>query len=138
MLTRTGLHALSALRFREAEHLYSGGFFSGAYYISGYAAELGLKACIARMFKADAIPDLKFVERIRSHRLDELVVFAELKPHLDSRIAADKAFATNWEVVRRWRPDDRYRMVSDIDSEDLLKALGEPRHGVLEWIRTHW
>ena len=138
MTTRVDLQVLSDLRLKEAEVLHAGGLFSGAYYIVGYAAELGLKACIARLFKADAIPETKLVERARSHILQELVIFAELKPHLDRQIAADRIFALNWEVVRGWHPDDRYRITADAVADELLTALRDTNHGVLTWIRIHW
>lgn len=138
LLTRSNLRSLADLRLKEANCLLAGGFYSGAYYIAGYAAELGLKACIAKLFKAEVIPDSRLVERAKSHVLIELVALAQLKVDLDARIASDLRFETNWELVQRWRPNDRYRMVSDVEAIELIKAFDESTHGVMEWIRTHW
>jgi hypothetical protein len=43
---RSQLRQLAADRILDAEHLLSGGRFSGAYYLAGYSVECALKACI--------------------------------------------------------------------------------------------
>lgn len=57
MITKPDLEALSIVRLDDAKLLFQSGRYSGAYYLSGYAVELAIKACIARVFQANAIPD---------------------------------------------------------------------------------
>ena len=45
---RVDLQALAQAKLDDAKLLFDNGRFSNAYYLAGYAVELGLKACIAR------------------------------------------------------------------------------------------
>jgi len=51
---------------------------SNAYYLAGYAVELGLKACIARQISHETIPDKDFSRDIYLHDLPKLVRLAGL------------------------------------------------------------
>jgi len=42
---------LANLHLRHAEALLGAQLFAGAYYISGYAVECGLKAVVAKLFR---------------------------------------------------------------------------------------
>ena len=48
--TKKDLEALADTRLGDATHLFKGARYSAAYYLAGYAVELGIKACIARYF----------------------------------------------------------------------------------------
>jgi|SRR4051812_10012471 HEPN domain-containing protein len=137
-LTRTLLRELAEARLAEAQLLLRSGQFSGAYYLAGYAAELGLKACIARQFRADQIPDRRLVERTYSHNLDQLVNLAGLAEDLKQRRALSDAFATYWTSVTNWSEQARYRVIGREDAEGLITALNDPADGVLRWIRANW
>ena len=56
--------------------LLQAGRYSAAYYLAGYAIELGIKARIASVFQADMIPEKSFVNAVYSHKLDDLVGLA--------------------------------------------------------------
>ena len=56
MLTKAALENLAEIRLNEAVALLGAGLYPGAYYLGGYSAELGLKACIARAFQPDRSP----------------------------------------------------------------------------------
>jgi hypothetical protein len=60
-ITEKDLERLAEIRVSETIHLFTGGHFSGAYYLAGYAVELGLKACIAGTFQPGTLPDKGFV-----------------------------------------------------------------------------
>ncbi len=92
MLTRATLRTLAELRLAEAQLLLERGFFSGAYYLAGYAAELGLKALIATKFAAHEIPDRDFVNRVYTHDIEKLIDHAGLKPEFDQRVKNDFPF----------------------------------------------
>ena len=67
MLTRHDLQQLARLRLDDALFLQQVGRSSSAYYLAGYAVELALKACIAKLFQPDVIPDRAFVNAIYTH-----------------------------------------------------------------------
>jgi hypothetical protein len=73
MLTKPHLQQLAESRLIEAAELLGKSLPSGAYYLAGYAAELGLKAIIAGKFPANEIPDKGFVNSIYTHSLTVLV-----------------------------------------------------------------
>ena len=50
-MTREDYRQLSDLHVQHGKALLDGGFYSGTWYISGYAVECGLKACIAKLFR---------------------------------------------------------------------------------------
>ena len=45
-MDRQDFQRLASLRRREAKNLLNSGLYDGAYYLSGYAVECGLKACL--------------------------------------------------------------------------------------------
>ena len=138
MLTRSHLRQLAELRLSEAAILLEKDHPCGAYYLAGYAAELGLKAILAARFRADEIPDKGFVNSIYTHSLATLVDRSGLKADLESRQQLDPRFATNWEIVKDWNEDSRYEIVSRSDARELIDALSSDPSGVFPWIRTHW
>ena len=71
MLTKEDLEALSETRLQDAILLLESGRASSAYYLAGYAVELALKACIAKSFHPNAIPDKAFVNEIYTQQLGE-------------------------------------------------------------------
>ncbi|MFZ2006113.1 MAG: HEPN domain-containing protein, partial [Stellaceae bacterium] len=70
-VSKDDLEALSDARIREAMQLYRNQFYSGAYYLAGYAVELAIKACIAKHIRSGFIPDRSFINRIYQHKLDD-------------------------------------------------------------------
>ena len=85
---RLELPKLSRARLREAKALAAAGEWSGAYYLSGYAVECGLKAAIARAFNASTFPDKNHVFNIHTHKLQDLVKLAGLQPQQDLEFQA--------------------------------------------------
>jgi hypothetical protein len=57
----------------EAKQLLFSGYFSGAYYLGCYAVECGLKACIAKQFKRNGLPDKVLVARVYTPHLEALL-----------------------------------------------------------------
>lgn len=137
-LTRDLLQKLADDRLREPRVLQDTGCFSGAYYLAGYAAEIGLKACIARQFRAEIIPDRKLVERTYSHDIRELLKLAGLAEALKGEQAVSQRFAAFWSIVTDWSERARYRIIGQSEAEDLIRALNDPEDGVLRWIRASW
>ncbi len=112
--------------------------WSGAYYLSGYAVECALKACIVKQFKKYELPDKTLVADSYIHELSKLVKLASLQPALDREVVTNPVFYGNWNVVKDWKPEDRYRIASDKEAKDMVKAVTSARHGVLTWLRKRW
>lgn len=56
-MNRSDIQILADIRVGEAKALLDLGHWPGAYYLAGYAVECALKACIAKLTKADDFPD---------------------------------------------------------------------------------
>jgi HEPN domain-containing protein len=132
------LRSLAALRVREAKALLDASEWSGAYYLAGYAAECGLKACVARDFRRYQVPDLQLVKDIYTHRLEALIKIAKLQPQLVLEMGNDQTFALNWAVAKDWTEVSRYATWAESEARDLYKAITQRDHGVLRWVKQHW
>lgn len=136
--TRKELQRLSDAKIADAALLFHNQRWANAFYLAGYALELGLKACAARQFVAEAIPDKKFVNSLHTHRFDDLVGLAGLRSELRSKQDQDSAFAANWGIAAEWTPEARYETNDKSSAHFLINALADTEHGVLPWIRLHW
>ena len=121
----------------DAKHLLADGRWANAYYLAGYAVELALKACIAKTFKAETIPDKALVNATYSHNFTNLVGTAELTADLNNRKMA-QAFEINWGVVVQWSEESRYESRGEQEAKDLIAAIEDATDGVLVWIKAHW
>jgi HEPN domain-containing protein len=127
-----------AERLADAKALLSQKRWAGAYYLSGYAVECGLKACIAKRTVAEDFPDKGFADKCWTHDLDRLVAAGGLKTRRESDAAADSDFSDNWTTVTRWDEASRYARMGKVDAEELYEAIIDKKHGVMPWIRLHW
>jgi HEPN domain-containing protein len=139
-LSRTDFQKLAEIRIAEAGVLIANGMWDGAYYLSGYAVECGLKACIMAFVERSGIifEDKKYSEKCWTHDLKVLVNLADLAMMLDVDCATDLALDSNWEKTTNWNETKRYMRSSEIQARELYTAISEPTHGVLQWIRKHW
>lgn len=137
-MTRADLQKLADEKLSDAQILFNSKSWSNAYYVAGYAVELAIKACIAKSFKADTIPDKGLVNDTYSHKFPSLIGTAGLRAELQKQEQASQDFAVAWGVVNEWSPDDRYRVNSEQDAKELVEAISHATHGVLPWIKTHW
>ncbi|SPE36537.1 conserved hypothetical protein [Candidatus Sulfopaludibacter sp. SbA3] len=137
-MDRTDLQELSRIRLKGATTLLKLELFDGAYYLAGYAVECALKACIAKGTQRGEFPDKKRVESSHSHNLRDLIRVAGLDEELIERVARDPEFRKNWDVVRSWSEQSRYRKHRPESARDLVAAIGDRSHGVISWIKLHW
>jgi len=134
---RRDFRTLAELRAKEARVLLRSRSQLGAYYLAGYAVECALKACIAKQRKRfEFPPKRKSVEKMYSHDLDTLLDAADLKAQLEKEITANPGFAANWNTVKDWTSESRYK-TSGLNGRDLYNAVTGP-NGVLPWIRLRW
>jgi hypothetical protein len=109
----------------------------GSYYLSGYAVECALKACIAKQTRRHEFPPkAKYAHEVYTHKLESLLKLAGLEKQLDSDMATNLALARNWGVVKGWDEESRYRSTG-LNGKDLLAAIVGP-DGVLLWIKQRW
>lgn len=114
------------------------GYFSGAYYLAGYAVECGLKACIAKNTREyDFPPKVEFVRDLYKHDFAKLIKAAGLKPSYDD-IQVNSKLAKNWSLVNKWSGESRYNNYDEKDAGAIFEAINEKEEGVLEWIKQHW
>jgi hypothetical protein len=106
----------------------------------GIAVECALKAKIASLFRANDVPEKKFVEDFyrEGHNLIKLINLARFENLLAAEEQAHAAFRANWATVRTWTIDSRYKAWSQVEATDMVRAATQRGNGVLSWIRRHW
>jgi HEPN domain-containing protein len=134
---RATFQQLAELRLAEARLLLENGLASGAYYLAGYAIECALKAIIATDFRADEIPDLKYVRDIHTHDLSALLRFAELEEQLEAEKKNNPELYDCWTTVKTWSETARYKVWTEADASAILDAIGRDK-GLLQWLRNRW
>jgi len=137
-LKRSDLQAYAQAKIDDAALLLANRRYSNAYYLAGYAVELGLKACIAAQITAETLPDKAFVRSILQHNFRNLVGLAGLAGALKDEENQNANFATNWAIANQWEPDARYEAFDPMSAQLLVQAVNDPNSGVLKWIKTHW
>jgi HEPN domain-containing protein len=136
-LTRLDLRANAKAKLDDARLLLLHKRFSNAYYLSGYAVELGLKACIARHLTAETIPVKEILKGVLDHDFRRLVALAGLTATLETE-RKNVDFAANWAAVSEWSPDARYESNDPMSAQTLIQAIIDPKSGVFPWIKVHW
>jgi hypothetical protein len=135
---RLDLQKLGEAKLLDAIFLSEHDRFSNAYYLAGYAIELAIKACIARQFRAETIPDPKLVQKLYIHDLTQLIGLAGLAAPLRDRLAGDRLFAANWSTVSEWSEASRYEMVDKYSCQLMIDAIRDDKNGVLQRLKQHW
>jgi HEPN domain-containing protein len=139
-VNRIDLQRLADDRVLDAEALLNTGRWSTAYYISGYAVECALKACIARRTNLHDFPEKAVAEKAYTHDLTRLLDLAGLKLQLqiDTTAAANPALGVNWQHVKDWSERARYQQKTETQARTLHQAITDSANGVLPWIKVHW
>jgi HEPN domain-containing protein len=136
-LTRRDFQRLAELRAREAGALLRSRNPIGAYYLSGYAIECALKACIAKQGRRHEFPlKADYIRRLYTHDLKELLRLAEIEDQLEDDMRKNAALARNWFMVKDWTEESRYKSTG-LNGRDLHSAIVGP-DGVLLWIKQRW
>lgn len=137
-LKRADLRAIAQSKIDDANTLFGAGRFSNAYYLAGYAIEIGLKACIAAQVSAETIPDKAFLRGVLSHQFPALIGLAGMAGPLKEQQDTNAVFASNWAIVNEWSPDCRYETRDSMSAQVMIHAVLDPNSGVLQWIKAHW
>jgi len=138
-MNRDDLQRISRLRVKEARVLFKNGYFSGAYYLLGYAVECALKACIAKQIKRYDFPDRKLINDSYSHELEKLLSVSGLKAELQEEIRSNPKLEVNWAIVKDWSVQSRYSTdISETTVRDFYSAVTTRKDGVLSWLKKWW
>jgi hypothetical protein len=138
-MNRVDLQHLADARVADAEALLQAGRWAAAYYLLGYAVECGLKACAARQFQQDVVPDKTVVNHFYTHRLDQLLDISGVKEPLEARSRTEVQFRVNWNTVRDWNEASRYdHTTTEAKARDMLVAVADANNGVLPWLKAQW
>ena len=138
MLSKQFLRELAIAKVSDAHFLLQHGRYANSYYLHGYGIELGLKACISRVFLAETIPDKRLVLDIYSHDLVRLAGMAGLTAALDARKLASVSFAANWATVANWSEESRYEVVDQFEATAMDAAMMDQQDGVFPWLQLNW
>jgi len=137
-MNRDDLKELARIRLKDARVLLENGNYEGAYYLCGYIIECALKACIAKQTKQYDFPDKNIVNKVFTHKFEDLVGLAGLKRELEQEKKSNRVFQANWVIVTQWSAESRYERYDGSKARDLYSAITNRRNGVLRWIRQHW
>jgi HEPN domain-containing protein len=137
-MTRADFQRLAEERLEDAKALLRARRWSGAYYLGGYALECALKSCICRKRRRFEFPDKEFAAKCFTHNLSDLAQLADLKDELKSERKTRVGFNTYWDAVEKWSEKSRYIRSSRLDAEDLLRAVGDEKDGILPWLKHRW
>lgn len=137
-MNRTDLQNLAEERIEDAQTLLANRRYGGAYYLVGYAVECGLKACIAKLTAAEDFYDKNLASKIFTHKLKDLANHARLLAVIEELSSADRVFQANWAQVSLWSEDSRYEGHTQQEAEQMVQAVRDPDHGVMQCIRQYW
>jgi hypothetical protein len=136
-MNRAEFQSLATERSEDAKALLRLGRYAGAYYIAGYVIECGLKAVIASQTKQDDFPP-KQTSKYYVHDLTQLRDLAGLKSTFDQETASDKSFRDNWQTAKDWNEEARYQSRGQREAEQIVAAVTDDDHGVLQWLKRNW
>jgi hypothetical protein len=137
------LQRLALDRVEDAQVLLAAGRWSSAYYLLGYAVELGLKSCILRHIQETGVLFQKesYRDELRkcwTHKFATLVQIAELEETPDKLIPPNTVLAAKWAVVNKWSEADRYSDKTEANAREMFEAVTHDPDGVLKWIQQYW
>jgi HEPN domain-containing protein len=124
MIETKDLRMIARARLRDAQVLLKAKRFDGAFYLSGYAVELALKARICRTLKWREFPqsgrEFEDFKSLRTHDLEVLVKFSGFAERVTARAL------TEWSLVAKWNPEKRYQaigMLKPLEAAEMVKYV---------------
>jgi len=142
-VNRLDLQQLAEERLLALQSLILSKNWPSAYYLAGYAVELGLKACVlVRLTSEPELvfdrPKAKFAESCWTHRINDLLELAGLAKQKNVDSNQTVALGTNWQRVSFWTESSRYEMKTQVEAEELYNAITDAQAGVMPWLRIRW
>ena len=142
-MNRTDLQKLAQSRLDDGLSLLAAGRWSGAYYMTGYAVECSLKACLLRHLgeSAAVFGDSTYLRKLAdcwTHDLVKLVNLAGLDTDFGTARGANVALGANWGVTKDWKETSRYEERTEAEAKALCSAIADKPDGVFLWIQSRW
>jgi hypothetical protein len=100
--------------------------------------EFALKAVIAYRIERQVLPEPSFFREVYHHDLERLVGVAKLRAELDAARRTNARFDRNWAVASEWSVESRYELIDHRRSALMVRAIGAPSAGVLQWVQQYW
>ena len=72
------------------------------------------------------------------HDLPKLLDIAGLGSAFAQDAGQDPALRANWAIVKDWTEETRYQCRGQRQAEEILAAVNDLQHGVLQWLRRNW
>lgn len=121
------LGELAEERLADAKALYEAKRYEGAFYICGYAVEIGLKKKICTTLEWDEYPGVgKDSTKYASFKTHDLEVLL----HLSGAEKRKISFMAEWSVVMKWNPEIRYS--SEKQTSEDVKLMIEATETLLK------
>ncbi len=136
-LSRRDAQRIAEAKLNDALLLAQHQRYSTAYYLCGYAVEIGLKAAVARTIQAETIPAKGTIDRVFTHDFARLVTLSGLGGALSDARKSER-FEANWSAVSKWSPDSRYAIIDQFTAIGLIQAVSNAEDGVFKWLQKHW
>jgi hypothetical protein len=136
-MDRRDFQKLALEHLADARAMLRAKRWGGAYYLTGYAVECGLKACILLRVAAELgllFEDRRFQDKCWTHNLTQLLGLTGLS----ALVAADIDLDARWNVVNEWDEASRYERRTRRQALGLYAAVTDKKHGVLTWLKTCW
>ena len=139
-MNRTEAKKLAEAWVLDSEVLLDADRWHAAFYLIGYAVECGLKACVMAHVERTGIifQDKRYAEKCFTHDLETLVKVADLETARGLDIQANSLRGINWETLKEWNVEIRYRERTELEARRLYIAVTDTTSGVLPWIKTCW
>ena len=107
------LHAAKLPRTRRS--------YDVAVYLCGYAMEIALKARICRTLRWAGFPstggEFQHVKSVQTHLFEALILFSGVEARVKPALASD------WSVVKKWAPEQRYSPVGTQTAADAAEMI---------------
>jgi hypothetical protein len=121
MISSGELRKIAKARWLDAAALLKARRYDGAYYLSGYAIELALKARICRTLKWPGFPEsaqeFKGLQSIKTHDLEMLLRFSGIEGRIKQKHLPE------WSVVLDWNPEKRYQPIGHSSLQQATDML---------------
>ncbi len=120
MISVNELRSLCKDRIKEAEALTKSKLYDGAFYLCGYAVEMGLKKRICRTLHWNkgyphTEAEFKNLASFKTHNLDVLLHLSGIEDKIK------KQFLSEWSIVTAWKPEIRY--ASRTKTAEMAKGM---------------
>jgi len=138
---RSDFQKLADDRIADARALFDGRRYDAAFYLAGYAIECALKACIAKLSRHHQFPvSPESARDIYCHNFNKLLKAAGLVQTIEDAKKADRKLGLYWNgVVKDWSEESRYdRKGGKKKAQNLIEAIADPDHGVLQCLKKYW